>query len=1815
MKRITIFLLCSFAVFLTLSQLPVKANDAEWNGWVEIGSGPDPNPDSIPFPPDPDVCGNPDPECVTEGNEDQPSESDPEEADEPGGECPQSEGSPIYMQNGCYNQQFLDARFPAKGPWLAISRAYNSQDLYNGIFGYGWVSHNSIQLFYTSDGTNKYVIIRLGDGRRAKFIENDDGSYTPQRVLFDFELTGNDVTGWTLNEKCPACGSAGGPRMVFDAEGFIISISDETANAISFNYDPTTKRLTSVSDDEGNQLLYSYNAKGKVSEIDMPDGNSFKYFYDVNNNLIGVVNPLNATNRYEYDTSHRLVAIVNPEGQVTVQIEYDSINRVTRYTEFGKTMTLTYSVSPEQWTTETFPDNSSRKYFYNDLAVITKIEYRNKSGSLIGTVNYSFDDDGNITSHTDVNGNTTTYVYDDDGNVIQKTDATGALHQYEYNDNHRVTKYTDPLGRETEYTYNGNGQIERIDYPLGYYETFTYNVDGLLETHRLKNGLTYEYTYDANGNLLTETEKGVTDTLSRTRSFTYDILGNRLSESDYNGNTTYYVFDIVGNMVKKIMPIGGTNVLEYNLNKQLVWTEFPNGTIISNEYDLWARLSARKYNYGYWENYSYNSMGLLEFVYSPGRTNYITYDTYGKLASADLNGYTVYYVRDGLGNLTRKYDSLGDFSRFSYDGVYRKTQERNGAGNTTYFYYDDAGNIIAEKDPNGNVTSNSYDDLDRLVKSINPLGGAKSLSYDQYSNIDVETNVFGGVIQYSYDDLNRLNRKDYSDGSYETFAYDNLQNVIEHRKRNGAVFKYTYNAINEQTSVAAPDNSVSTNLYNNFGRVVEEIDFEGHSKKYAYDISGLPSMIIEPGNSTNIYEYNFYEKPTLQIDPLGHYFYNEYDNRGRLIRIIKKANDTNPAPDSDDWVAEYGYDARGRRITKIENGITNTYTYDLAGRKLSVSFQLGHSKSFVYDANGNVTQENLPNGTTLNYTFNALNKMLQKSDNIGVLEINEYNAAGLLTKKTIQNNIIKRFEYDVLGRQTVAYDGYSNIAKYVYYSGGQPKYFINRKNQTNTFYYDFFDRLTAKYDGNGTLFESNVYNSIGNLLQKIDAKGKAITYEYDDAGRVKKLTWPDGSFQEHKYDLGGNRTWRQDEDGNITTFEYNDFNQLIKVDYPGNDDKFITYDINGNRTSISNSASVTYFTFDTSRRIQSANQDGYLVAYEGAPTNNWVKINYPGGKVLTRTLDARRRVVNIADQSNMFLNLIFDNQIIQTASNGNAWTVSPAFGANFELTNLVYQKDNVYGIRYSYIRDKIDQKDKAINRVFPSNSFAYSYDDAQRLIAFQKGVVEGGNMSVTNFDRIFVLDDLANITNLTTDASPQTRAYNDLNQVTNIEGQAFAYDKRGNLTNDGARSYIYDYENQLVSIKENGTAILSNVYDAAGRLIKLITTNESRYFVYDGQNIIEEYLESAPATPDKTYILSGGLDSLVACQHDSHTYYYQVDDNQNILVVTDENGDIAERYRYTAYGEPTFLDSNNVERTESAINNSRLYTGRRWIPEAGLYYYRARYYSPTLKRFISRDPAQTVDTLNLYLYVYSNPVNFIDPLGLLGVEGPGGYPKVEKDGDCVKTTNGITFDGKKIPIMKRIFPQPAEIAIEFFQEVCNSCCPKDSKHPGAKMPKINYGLMVKAEISTGWVPVPNLSISIPSTDITIGLSVSLTIFSSVSLEFGYDNCYDSYTGGGKGEIGITAGACLGVGSCEESDEEEAAIISFSLTLTAEMTGKLKIALINPGNGFVFSIDLCFEAVLAANAEVELFWGWAKAGHSITLLELEETCLRVVEKRW
>ncbi len=99
------------------------------------------------------------------------------------------------------------------------------------------------------------------------------------------------------------------------------------------------------------------------------------------------------------------------------------------------------------------------------------------------------------------------------------------------------------------------------------------------------------------------------------------------------------------------------------------------------------------------------------------------------------------------------------------------------------------------------------------------------------------------------------------------------------------------------------------------------------------------------------------------------------------------------------------------------------------------------------------------------------------------------------------------------------------------------------------------------------------------------------------------------------------------------------------------------------------------------------------------------------------------------------------------------------------------------------------------------------------------------------------------------------------------------------------------------------------------------------------------------------------------------------DHQSSVRALTDETGAIVNEYAYTAYGDGEAA----VEGVEQAFR----YTGRRFEPETGLYHYRARDYDPATARFLQEDPIHfAAGDMNIYRYVWNNPLNWTDPSGL-----------------------------------------------------------------------------------------------------------------------------------------------------------------------------------------------------------------------------------------
>jgi RHS repeat-associated protein len=329
-------------------------------------------------------------------------------------------------------------------------------------------------------------------------------------------------------------------------------------------------------------------------------------------------------------------------------------------------------------------------------------------------------------------------------------------------------------------------------------------------------------------------------------------------------------------------------------------------------------------------------------------------------------------------------------------------------------------------------------------------------------------------------------------------------------------------------------------------------------------------------------------------------------------------------------------------------------------------------------------------------------------------------------------------------------------------------------------------------------------------------------------------------------------------------------------------------------------------------------------------------------------------------------------------------TVYYSYDANGRLTEV---NTEINGVPSSFTisYDSIGRKTSTI---LPNGVTSdYTYDNASRLLNLEhlnpaQAILESlsytydPNGNRTSMDRPAV--------NLPSPNPVNSTSYNEANQMLTFDPSAgsawnMIYDENGNmisLTNTcGTTNYTWDARNRLVGINGFDTQCsplsASFKYDALGRRIEKTINGRTIQYLYDGIDIVQEIENGIPSV---NYIRTLNVDEpLARIKADGTVRYYQMDALGSIIALTDENGNITTTYSYDPFG--------NTIISGELSDNPFQYTGRE-NDGTGLYYYRARYYSPELQRFISEDPIGSLGDKNYYVYAGNNPINYIDPLGL-----------------------------------------------------------------------------------------------------------------------------------------------------------------------------------------------------------------------------------------
>src|SRR5579885_1908859 len=250
----------------------------------------------------------------------------------------------------------------------------------------------------------------------------------------------------------------------------------------------------------------------------------------------------------------------------------------------------------------------------------------------------------------------------------------------------------------------------------------------------------------------------------------------------------------------------------------------------------------------------------------------------------------------------------------------------------------------------------------------------------------------------------------------------------------------------------------------------------------------------------------------------------------------------------------------------------------------------------------------------------------------------------------------------------------------------------------------------------------------------------------------------------------------------------------------------------------------------------------------------------------------------------------------------------------------------------------------------PVGNLGYSYDADGRVTA------KTGSFAQTNLPQ-----------------AVSGNTFNAANEMTAFNGAALSYDLNGNLTGDGTNTYTWDARNHLASLAGGTTA--NFVYDAFGRRMSKNINGSITQFEYDGLNPVQELDGANPANVTANLLTGLNIDEYLMRTDSNGAMNFLTDALGSTLALTDSSGAINTGYTYAPFGNTTVGGSNP---------NPYQFTGRE-NDSFGLYYYRARYYSITLQRFISRDPIGFAGGVtNLYEYASADPTNQTDALGLCG---------------------------------------------------------------------------------------------------------------------------------------------------------------------------------------------------------------------------------------
>lgn len=776
----------------------------------------------------------------------------------------------------------------------------------------------------------------------------------------------------------------------------------------------------------------------------------------------------------------------------------------------------------------------------------------------------------------------------------------------------------------------------------------------------------------------------------------------------------------------------------------------------------------------------------------------------------------------------------------------------------------------------------------------------------------------------------------------------------------------------------------------------------------------------------------------LTVDPPGHgtadltsYAYDATRGNGYLVPLSR----TDPIVGT----TSFTHDPFNRRTGTVDvNGVPTVTTYDELNRVTSVT-QDDLVTLYTYDVFGDLLRTTLPEGNLLEYDFDSAGRLrsfesrpdaatrgertLYALDAVGHRireDLQAWDGSGWLTESWTESVYSTKCHLDKVIRPggavtEYAYDCKGNLEKI--WDANHPK---ASNPPTQVYAYDELDRLTSLTQpwtgaGGGTAVTSYGYDVQDHLTSVTDAEGNITLYTYSDRDLLTRQDSPVSGVTTYIYNEHGDLEEETDARGVTVTRAHDVLNRATTVSYPDPTlDVTYTYDApgafsKGRLTGIQRHGETIVYEYD---RVGRMTRDGALT-YGYDDNGNKTTIGYPNDVTATYTYDhaGRQQTLSMTVGTDPAVALVTDAAYkpfgpLSSLSLGNGLTETRDYDDSYQPSTIRVDGASPL-LHWTYAVDPVGNITGISDQLNPANNRTYGYQDVVYYLT--QGHGPWG-------PRVWTYDRIGN--RLTEARGPETEVYS---YLTNPAGG-----HNPKLLSVGARSYSYDESGNTVQVvDENRQQDL--IHDAERRLVFLRSLPEEEIvsFSYDGRSFLRKALGSESACSSEETIPLYDSEGLLHGIEHRDRLGPEASEGRSILYFA--GFPVASLERLGSLSTLTYLTTDHLGTPVFASNDSGSSIwqggfepfGKEWIEEGTvplrlpgqwvdrtwkkerLYYNLHRWYMPETGRYMRKDPLDDVERrqdgpwyprieqerFSLYAYVDSNPLAFIDPLGLLKFKG------------------------------------------------------------------------------------------------------------------------------------------------------------------------------------------------------------------------------------